>query len=35
VFQKEEISVAALVSRIREEAKLWEMTGAYFPFDPG
>ena len=35
VFQHEELSVAALVSRIRDEAILWNMAGAKIPFDPG
>jgi hypothetical protein len=35
VFQHEELSVSALVSRIRDEAILWNMAGAKIPFDPG
>jgi hypothetical protein len=35
IFQKEELSVVALVRRIRDEASLWRMAGASFPFDPG
>jgi hypothetical protein len=34
-FQKEELSVEALVRSIRDEASLWRMAGASFPFDPG
>jgi hypothetical protein len=35
IFQHEELSVAALVARIRDEAILWNMAGAQIPFDPG
>jgi hypothetical protein len=35
VFKKEELSVADLVRRIRDEATLWKLAGASFPFDPG
>ena len=35
VFQKEELSVEALVSRIHDEAILWNLAGASIPFDPG
>ena len=35
IFQKEEMSVQGLVSRIHEEATLWNMAGAKIPFDPG
>jgi hypothetical protein len=35
IFQHEELSVAALVARIRDEAILWNMAGAKIPFDPG
>ncbi|XP_071681789.1 uncharacterized protein [Lolium perenne] len=35
IFQKEELSVEALIVRIRDEAALWNMAGAKIPFDPG
>jgi mannosylglycoprotein endo-beta-mannosidase len=35
IFQHEELSVEALVVRIRDEAALWNMAGANIPFDPG
>jgi hypothetical protein len=35
IFQHEELSVAGLVTRIRDEAILWNMAGAKIPFDPG
>jgi hypothetical protein len=35
IFQKEELSVAALVCRIHDEASLWNLAGASIPFDPG
>jgi hypothetical protein len=35
IFQNEELSVVALVRRIRDETTLWKLAGASFPFDPG
>jgi hypothetical protein len=35
IFQHEGLSVVALVRRIRDEATLWKLAGASFPFDPG
>jgi mannosylglycoprotein endo-beta-mannosidase len=35
IFQHEELSVVALVRRIRDEATIWKLAGASFPFDPG
>jgi hypothetical protein len=35
VFQHEELSIVALVRRIRDEASCWKLAGASFPFDPG
>ena len=35
IFQKVELSAQALMSRIREEATLWNVAGATIPFDPG
>jgi hypothetical protein len=34
VFQHEELSIVALVRRIRDEASCWKLAGASFPFDP-
>ena len=35
IFQREELSVAALVAKVRDEAMLWNVAGASIPFDPG
>ena len=35
VFQQKELSVDLLVTRIRDEAILWNVAGAVIPFDPG
>jgi hypothetical protein len=34
IFQHEELSVVALVRRIRDEATIRNLAGASFPFDP-
>lgn len=35
VFDKVELPVVDLVRRIRDEAAMWKLAGASFPFDPG
>jgi hypothetical protein len=35
IFEREALSVVALVRRIRDEASCWKLAGASFPFDPG
>jgi hypothetical protein len=35
IFQNEKLSVVALVRRIHDEATLWRLERASYPFDPG